>query len=116
MPCVGSQSGKSYETSELSTAMSKLRRHETLGFRPKTDAQEKLIQDAQSATGIKMSDLLLRAVLRGLPHVVEEIRSAQAQAFEMFDKQLNVTERAVPEADVVYKIKRTKDPPKRQTG
>ena len=68
--------------------MSKLRLRETIGFRPDDDAQEKLIRDAQQATGIKMSELLRRAVLHGLPAVVAEVREQQSAAFDQFETSL----------------------------
>lgn len=77
-----------------------------MGFRPETDEQEKLIKQAQAATGIKMSDLLRRAVLMGLPSVVSEVQRNQAKAFDSFEQSLRET--GHPAAD--SSIKRKKIP------
>lgn len=88
--------------------MSKLRKHDTLGFRPDNSAQEKLILDAQKATGIKMSDLLRRAVLCGLPVVVAEVQAQQQQAFAHFQETLREaaapadTDKASASGDISY--------------
>lgn len=66
----------------------KLRDRETMGFRPETDEQETLIKNAQQAAGIKMSDLLRRAVLAGLPSVMKEIQQEQHRAFLAFTNSL----------------------------
>ena len=66
----------------------KIRERDTLGFRPENEAQEKLILEAQAAVGIKMSDLLRRAVLRGLPEVVAEAQEQQRASFAKFESSL----------------------------
>ncbi len=71
--------------------MSKLRARETLGFRPETPAQEKLINDAREATGFTMARLLREAVMAGLPIVVSGVQSQQKAAFEQFQSSLRET-------------------------
>lgn len=88
MQAVGLHSGKISLTAEYAGVSTKLRSRETMGFRPENDAQEKLILDAQKATGLKIAELLRRAVIMGLPAVVSEIRAEQEQAFEHFETQL----------------------------
>lgn len=68
---------------------SKLRTFETLGFRPESEAQQQLILDAQAATGLRMADLLRRAVLNGLPAVVAEIKAQQQKAIAQFETALH---------------------------
>ena len=80
----------------------KLRNYETLGFRPENEAQEKLIRDAQTAAGLKMSELLRRAVLMGLPALMAEIREQQEAAFSKFESAMKETH--------------DKEPPKRKAG
>lgn len=91
MVSVGSQHGKSLLAVHGSTMSKKLRERETLGFRPENAAQEKLILDAQAAVGIKMSDLLRRAVLVGLPRVVAEAQEQQRESFAKFEASLRET-------------------------
>lgn len=91
MQAVGFQTGNSYCETEDNFSMSKLRKRETIGFRPDNDAQDKLIRDAQKATGIKMSDLLRLACLRGLPSVVAEVKQQQQAAFNHFEETLRET-------------------------
>ncbi len=71
--------------------MSKLRKRETLSFRPDNDAQDQLIHDAQKATGIKMSELLRMACLRGLPAVVADIVERQRKSVAQFEASLRET-------------------------
>jgi hypothetical protein len=66
----------------------KLRDHESFGFRAETKAQEDFILAAQRAAGLKMSDLLRRAVMRGIPAIVAEAKAAQAEAFTTFEAKL----------------------------
>ena len=59
MQAVGQQAGKSALLSHDDIAMaSKLRSRDNFSFRSETADQEKLINDAQAATGLKMSELL----------------------------------------------------------
>lgn len=84
----GFQTGTPPRPLQASRPMSKLRDFETLGFRPQNEAQDRLIRDAQKATGLQMSDLLRRAVLIGLPNVVEEVRREHDTAFKTFANTL----------------------------
>lgn len=91
MRAVGSQRGKSSSPVHHCAMPKKIRERDTMGFRPENDAQEKLILDAQAAVGIKMSDLLRRAVLYGLPHVVAEAQEQQRASFAQFEASLRET-------------------------
>lgn len=58
-------------------------------FRPKDDAQARLIRAAQSATGLSMPELIRRAVLTGgLADVVAEAKARQAEAMADFEERI----------------------------
>lgn len=66
----------------------KLRKRETLGFRPENEAQELAIRSAQKLAGGNMADFLRRSVLYGMHRVVEESQRNREETEEIYKQAL----------------------------
>jgi hypothetical protein len=71
-------------------------------FRPPPDLEQALLA-AQAATGSNPSQLMIKAIRRGLPDVVQQLVSQRQVAFNEFEKAM-----ALRDAGPPYKTKKQK--------